>query len=275
MNTDLPANQAPVSWGSALAGIPPFVAFGLVFILTSILIPPTQASDGAQLARVLLFLLGSYLVPLLGLGIGWARGFPRWSYPYLGFSAIISLYLGAAFSPMLNIIGRRLGLGNMLGAVACVPMLLAFAPLVITVILAHVFTRSANPIEKLFSDVRRDWTRLTFLLFGWAPLIAFIAFDEIENSYEYPYQFLLIGIMAATSLAYLRSASQRGRVLSLLVGIVLFAGVSTYGPIGYWLPKDGVNVPGSIFQGMLLVIFMFTPALIGLLPSNTGSRAAA
>jgi hypothetical protein len=202
------------------------------------------------------------------LGFGWARGFPRWSYPYIGASLIFSLYMSNAFSPLLVMIGRQFGLGDLIGMIACIPMSLSFAPLFITVAIAHARTRPANPIEKLFSDIRQDWTRLTFFLFGWAPLIAFIAFDEIANSYEYPFQLLLILIMAATSLAYLRSKSQRGRVLSLLVGIVVFSGIVTYGPINYWLPRNGVNVPTTIFQGMLLVGFMFLPALIGILPRS-------
>ena len=74
------------SWGEALAGMLPFLVIGLADVLYEYL---TYRGHGWSLTRWVF--VASYLVLLIGLGVGWVKGFPRWSYPYAGWILFIHL----------------------------------------------------------------------------------------------------------------------------------------------------------------------------------------
>ena len=87
------------SWTATLAGLALFLIYGLDLIVGEI--PHTWAAPTwLPEIKKALFLSGLAL-PALGWGIAWVKGFPRWSYPYVGLELLVSLY-------MMNVAGRPL-----------------------------------------------------------------------------------------------------------------------------------------------------------------------
>jgi hypothetical protein len=161
-----------------------------------------------DLAGAILFLSLWFLIPLLGFGIGWLKGFPRWVYPYVAFSVLISLYLMNASTPGIVLFGVPIFGREPWGIYACLPGLLMAA-----VVLA--LTRSFRSLLVFFENGWKDWTRFTYALFGLMPLVNWIAFDEIRDSYELPFQTVLILIMVLAAAAYLRSTRKTSAAISV------------------------------------------------------------
>ena len=73
------------SWAEALAGVGPFLVFGLALVVMGPGRALAQRALGSVLpAWVPLASFGAaYLFLVAGFGVGWVKGFPRWSYPYI------------------------------------------------------------------------------------------------------------------------------------------------------------------------------------------------
>ena len=132
-------------------------------------------------------------------------------------------------------------------------------------VIALLITRSLRLLFKLFTNIWEDWTRLTFGMFGFMPLLIGIGFDEVDRLYSLPFMVALTFLMVGTALAYLRSTRQWQRVLALLVGIILIVTIVAVAPTVYWLENGWVNVQGTVMIATVVVSVMFAPALLGLL----------
>ncbi|TEU15462.1 MAG: hypothetical protein E3J21_13145 [Anaerolineales bacterium] len=64
--------HGPSSWGETLAGMLPFLVFGLGMIIYEILPRDLVAGPIGFWCYLVLYLIG-----VIGLGIGWVKGFPR------------------------------------------------------------------------------------------------------------------------------------------------------------------------------------------------------
>jgi hypothetical protein len=243
------------SWGEALIGALPFLLFGLAYLLDGIIElgghyrPAFNLQDGSLLVRplhrsaiILTTPMGVYFVCVLGLLFGVLKGFPRWSYAYLG----MSLYFGWYYSN-----GRFSGV--VYGSWAWLPSFAA-------IILGLLLTRSLQPLVRLLQGAWNDWTRLSFALYAFAlPALTTIFFDmDWEASQLYGLLFDTM-LLAAGAVAFLRSRTIWGRVLSLL-GVLLILVVK--GILGGWL--DGQFWPAVSFT-TLFISFLLLPAVIGLL----------
>jgi len=73
------------SWAEALAGVGPFLALGLALVVMGSGWTLAQRAPGSALPTwVPLASFGAaYLFLVAGFGVGWVKGFPRWSYPYI------------------------------------------------------------------------------------------------------------------------------------------------------------------------------------------------
>ena len=88
------------SWGEALIGALPFLLYGLAHLLEGVAelggydYPVFTLLDGSlnRPAIILTAPMGVYFVCVLGLSLGVAKGFPRWSYAYLGMSLLFGLF---------------------------------------------------------------------------------------------------------------------------------------------------------------------------------------
>ena len=128
------------SWGEVLAGMLPFLAFGLGMVIYEILPRHLVVGPIGFWCYVALYVIG-----VIGLGIGWVKGFPRWAYPYAG----LVLFIKGWWGDRDNLSGWLfIGLASTL----------LFWLMVGIVLLA---TRSLRPLGQFFKRIWRDWTLLS------------------------------------------------------------------------------------------------------------------
>jgi hypothetical protein len=221
----------PCPWVETLAGLVPFLYIGLWSIVLELLAFPPPPW---QLIAYVGPLVAGYVVTLAGLGVGWARSFPRWSYAYVLCVPLFSLYVSlAACSTILPY-----------PYLLCLPLFSSLIPLAVMAIVVLVVTRSRPPLARLFTNVWRDWTRLSFALYGLVPILVWFAFDEVEDRFRLPFMIALTLILIGGALAYLRSARAWQRATALLVGTVLARVLATAGTRIYWnMSDDNYNYP--------------------------------
>jgi hypothetical protein len=250
------------SWAEALAGVGPFLAFGLTVVLMEPVWTLLQRALGTALPSwVPLGCLGAgYLILLAGFGVGWVRGFPRWSYPYVTLVLLLTLYWMCVATPGLRLLGHTFERNELWGLRAWIPFLVMAA-------VALLLTRSARPWVQLVMGAWHDWTRVTFGLYGGIPLAAWLSFDEVDHLYQLPYLVIATIALAVGALAYGRSARTWGRAVALLAGASVALAVTNAGVVSYWNgPGNGwVNVGAMFIQQALVVAFIFAPALMSLL----------
>jgi len=240
--------RTPSTRLQALIGTFPFLAFGLSRLIGEM--------DGLFPIRGQVVEMVVYGLCLLGLLIGWLRGFPLWSYSYLGWSFLI-----AYFNTNWGYYGN--------------PDFQIWIPFGITVLIAILWTHSFAPIKKLFRDIWDDWTRLTLAMFtfgGFAWMVA--AYDE--NHHPQLLLFMLAATLAISAGVwfFFRSASLKGRVLSLIGGLFVADMISiicsaTWDYREYYgLPESTRTLYESLSINFRIRFFwltlLFWPALVGL-----------
>jgi len=268
-----PRRDRPSPWIGTLAGLIPFLYIGLWSTMLDLLAYPPPPW---QLIAYVGPLVVGYVVLVAVLGVGWARGFPRWSYAYLFCVPLLSLYIALASRSTVVQYPYLL----------CVPHLISLLPLAVMAIVVFAVTHSRPPLTPLFTNVWRDWTQLSFALYGLVPILVWFSFDEVEDRFTIWFMAALTLILAGGALAYLRSTRVWQRVTALLVGAALARIVATAGTRIYWNthpqpwmtgpPVHWIGIVGVSSAGVtVLLSFLFAPALLGLLRRWVGSPRAA
>jgi hypothetical protein len=242
----------------------PFLAFGLATALMGAAFSLLPSEWARKVGFGLL--VAGYLIPLAGLGVGWVKRFPRWSYPYVTLVVLFTLYWMSVATPGVRIFNYTFGSQDLWGWRAWIPFLVMAA-------VAILVTRSVRPVVQLVTGVRHDWTRLSFGLYGLMPLVVWISFDEVNMMYQLPYLIASTIALAGGALAYGRSARTWQRALSLLAGLTLAwavttVGVATYwhGRQEYWMPQPGngyEDAQRAALGWVVLVAVTFAPVLLG------------
>ncbi len=240
------------SLSTVLAGTVFFILWGLDLIVGEI---PHHWGTPQWVLGV--FFISTLFVLPIGMCIGWIQGFPRWSYPYVGHVIVFSLYMMNVATPGFNLLGDEMFGRELWGWRAWIPFL------VITVI-ALTATRSFRPAACFFTNIRDDWTLLTFGMFGFMPLVIAIMFDEVDGLFSLYFMVVLTIIMAGTTFAYLSSANHRMRVVALLIGISLSLVIASIATNVYWNGVLDVNIIPALVAGLIVFLFMFAPSLMGL-----------
>jgi hypothetical protein len=248
--TSAPVGKERLSWAETLAGLWPFLIFGPVSILLAYPYPMPEwrvvLSSRILMASVALF--------PLGLGIGWFKRWPRWSYPYLGLALLVlGGFVGNAIFRAVFEVGPEWPVWPQ--------VMIAIGVFALTIGVLLLAARAWRPLRSFYEGVRRDWTQLSFGLF----VSAGILFGLIEHEEDpaltvfvfFPSLIVLLG-----AFVYLRSATKVQRILALLISLALAIGVRAAG--------------GKLFYGgygAVLGAIIFIPALLELLPSTGQSRA--
>jgi hypothetical protein len=260
LETERKPNALPASWPGTLAGSVLFVLSGLMLILAEIPIEWGWQRFNSLYEAIFIVLL---ILPPASFAAGWVKGFPAWSYPYFAHMLQWSFYMTQVATPGLRIFNYTFSSNDLWGWRAWVPFLIATG-------IALLVTRSFSPLHKLFKDDAQDWTRYTFGMFGFVPLMVLISFDEMDRLYSLYFMVILATVMPVTALVYLRSRSTRQRAITLFVGIFISVSVFTAAPIFYWLENGWVSVPGSIMMGLFFLLVTFLPALIAWIHKKAG-----
>jgi hypothetical protein len=244
------------SWTAILLGAAIFLVWGAYLVLHEI--PHEWAVSKSLDSLSTGYLWVVLLLPPAGVGLGWVKGFPRWSYPYASLALLFSLYLMNASTPGLRLFGFETFGRELWG-------LRALVPLAVALLAGLLITRSWQPARRFLAHLRSDLTLISFTLFGAMPFLILISFDEMNRAYSLPFMLGLTLVMLLTVAAYLRSAHPRHRVLSLAIGIVLIVAVNTLVPTAYWLQNGGfVHLPLTAVWFILTLGLLLAPTLAAL-----------
>lgn len=253
-NLDDVSSKDNTSWSKTLLAVLPFVTFGLGSIFAELphgWVLPAEYHDLSNY----LFLITIAYVPI-GFCVGWIKGFPRWSYPYVGMFLLISLYMVAQPAPGFmsgeDLLGWR-----------------SWIPLGIVAIISLLITRSLNPLKDFFTNISQDWTLLTFGMFGFLPLMTVVIYDEMDRLYSLIFMMILTAIMVGTVIAYMSGSDQKARVKVMVIGSFLTIAIAVAGPSWYWYDRMEANFWPTLIAGILLYIIMLLPALIGIFHRTT------
>jgi hypothetical protein len=211
---------------------------------------------------------GSYLFILLGLLAGWVRGFPRWSYAYMGHSLLFAWWLSKVSTPGLKLLGYAFTPNEVWGG-------RAWLGLGVVAVLALVLTRSLRPLGRLFLGVWHDWTRLSLALYGCLPLLMWFFFDEVHWPHGAIFLVMTSLLLTAGAVAYMRSTSTRHRALSLLAGLTVAWLTGSLGLATYWtVPRDPYWRPPATwseatlpmaFGWAVVVAILLAPVILSLM----------
>jgi hypothetical protein len=253
--TGFPVTSAPIgnerlSWVETLAGLWPFLIFGPVTVLLAY--PYPMPDWRYVLSSRILMALEALL--LLGLGVGWSKRWPRWSYPYLGLALLVlgGFVVNAIFRVVFEV-GPEWPVWPQ--------AMIAIGVFALTMGVLLLAARAWRPLRSLYEGVRRDWTRLSFGLFVSAGIL-FGLIEHEEDPALTVFVFLPSLIVLLGAFAYLRSATKAQRILAMLISLALAIGVRAAG--------------GKLFYGgygAVLGAIIFIPALLELLPSTGQSQA--
>ena len=220
---------APGSRREFLTALYPFILVGfveplmIVLMVSNLLTPQSVLVNG----------IGIFIVASLGilLLIGFVKGLPRWSLPYLGFAlTILSVYV---FSALLDIRSLRLydrlaPLGDFIFEGS-----MWFGLLVVMILLVAV-TR----ILPAFRRFRNDWTLLCFIPYGGVPFAMMLTFDEYTG--DEPFMFFGFLVLALGTWLYLHNKHEWKRFGALLGAMTLAMFIAAAGkavllPTQEWL----------------------------------------
>lgn len=253
-----PVNEftAPTSRRAALLGALPFLAYGLASMLGKLTFD--------RIHPAIYIWIGLYGFILIGLLIGWVKGFPRWSYAYLGWALVLAWMWSNYNTPGWKIMGYTLPFSVPWG----------WLLLDLVVLIALAWTRSLRPLKQFFVGIWNDWTRLSFILFVFP---AWFACMYDENHSPYLLLFMLGSTLAITSAAYMYARKSNGllRILTLLTGTLVALAFnwicdSTWDFAAYYhLPPSHDPWYMAIFRWSialaLIALFLLGPALLSLL----------
>ncbi|MCP4420029.1 MAG: hypothetical protein GY805_25760 [Chloroflexi bacterium] len=222
LNTDQSERETPLA---ILTGILPFVLIGLMYVLKGVNYHAPLAWMGGRGTSGIHGYLGFIVLglALIGLGIGWARRFPRWSYAYLGLTVMESVLLADTATPGFRLFGHTFG-RELWGWRGWLPLLLLTAVMLL-------LTRSLQPMAQLIQSIRRDWTRFSFAIYAaLAWLFMGVAYDGktwYNQTFYLPLNLFLIALaMTVGAFFYMRERRQWPRVLALQIGLILHMPIS-------------------------------------------------
>ena len=278
METSLPVSQT-LARGSehrseTILGLLPFLVIGLanLFLLAPVSIDQMQVTQTLGM----IFILGGYLIILYGLLRGWLSGFPRWVYPYLVYGLVFAFFLSVSSTPGLEILGVPLFGRELWGW-------RAFIPLGIVALLALIFSRPPwSNLVRLAKRVWKDWTQLSFGLYGLMLMATLVSMDEVERGFRFPPTLLAVVLVILGAWGYMRLGKSWQRMAALLacaaVSIVVMLAAADY----FWqthamnfstgestvldVAVDFGRLFGRAFNGAgIAVLILLVPLPLGLL----------
>jgi hypothetical protein len=243
-----PTVDRPAPWGAVLAAVLPLAGYPLLVLMAKALHRLSQGTVLDGLFRVLwTSVIKAGPIPLLfyalllgGLLVAWRKGFPRWSFPYLGWLVVVVLF------------------GVAVVRANAPPWWLNWGPLVVTILLAALIGRSLAPVRALWRSLLRDWTQASLALLSLLEIFVLASFDEMPGprGARLFWQSASSAALVGGVVWYMRCTRRGGRIAALLGGaatsVVLRVASTSY----YWhnYPKSYYHRPPPdgykmLFQG--------------------------
>lgn len=200
----------PGSTTEAFAALAPFL-FSMVMVIIGYLARYWTVPLWMQVAFVILFwssVLGLFL-------LGTKKGLPRWFLPYIGLPLPIASLL--IFNAVLDPKWPGFNAPWLVGSFLMEGLLWGWMILIVAVLL--LIAACVPRFRPFYLRLRDDWTLLSFLIYGAAPLTLFITFNEYKN--VEPFYFLSLLMLALGGWFYLRNEEPLKRFVSLHIGLAL------------------------------------------------------
>lgn len=272
-----PAGAEASNWEGPPTRREMFVALG-VFVLPAALILLNNTSLSGAIQVILLVLAAAFGMALL---VGLARGFPRWSLPYLGLALSAASFL-FVFQWVADLASpavlARLGPGPwdestrlvLQGLWAGLMWLSLFVILMVVLGVLALVRRFNDFLRRIY----QDWTQVSYILYGGVLMALVLAFDDYR--YEEPYAVASSLCLAAGALLYLRSPQRWQRGMALLSGLTLAMWIIA---LGKWLlvPSQDWEIwfawhppqterwfaaRRTLLEWVWMMLFLLAPALI-------------
>jgi hypothetical protein len=212
----------------------------------------------------LLVNFAGYLILLLGLSIGWVRGFPRWSFGYA--SLVLILTLEWAGKRGLDLWPLRVKYdGSTIGWSAWLPFLA-------TVVVVLLLTRSLRPLRQLVVGIWNDWTRLSLALFGLVTWMS-LWYEGMHHPYLNVFILATTLVLSVGAGAYARIKGSWQRVAMLLLTLPAVALVNApFEVTGGYSSVPSLPAPQAWYMPLLqialaltfYVMLMYAPGVVGL-----------
>lgn len=204
---------APGTRGEIWAALAPFLLFGALQTLLDYF----NVSDLVPLWLVVVYAILFWSFGLGLIVIGFIKRFPRWFMPYIGvpmpfislllFTVVIEKLQGVWWYRLPGLLSEFMQQG------------LLWMGMIFTLLLLLFAARSIPKSRPFYQRLREDWTLISFIAYGGAPLALWFTFDDY--SYEEPFTFLALLILAVGGWLYLRNDEPLKRFYSLQGGLWL------------------------------------------------------
>jgi hypothetical protein len=248
-------------WDALIATLP-FVLFGIACLIGKIRVPFWGIYAD----------LAFYAIVLLGLLIGLIKGVPGWSYSYLGWSLVFGWWWSSMGTEGLKIFGFQIDYWTWQ----------IWPPLLVTIGVALLWTRSLLPLRQLVRGIWQDWTLLSLAMYAF---LGFLMLPYDENHSPYLIGFMIVSTLtiSASVWAFMRSPKPSVRLLTLLTGFFLALAIdrvceTTWDFAGYYGLPATPPAPwyDSIFEIMVITVvwggLLIWPALISLVRHSRSSE---
>jgi len=253
----------------------------MLFILPMVSIFLTTGMHLPNWANILLvFIFWGCIISSVGLAI--RKRLPRWSLPYLGVLLVIGIIVAQfdrawtwTYPYFSQAFGARstwpLGIRIIYSGGGAFSMI--FLILVSSLVLVGIL--GLFPISrKIWHRIRRDWTQLSFLIYGSLVFLVSIAFEEFR--YDEISKTIAWISLALGAWLYLRSNEKKQRILTILGGAT---GAMWIIAISYWVliplqdwptryVKDfrWTDTSTVVIGWICFLLIMIAPALLNFLP---------
>jgi hypothetical protein len=229
------------------AAILPFVLMGLLYTFQALDYPSGRSM------RSFYWDLSLYLLLLIGLGIGWVKGFPRWSLGYLGMALVFSWWLAGIAISGFRIFGHTFTHNEQWGWRGWISLL-------VVALVATLLSRSLYPLVGLAKSIWRDWSQLSFIVYGAFTWLALgITYDgkTFYNEIKYLPINIIIGAMIYTAgaLFFMRLKTGWHRAVALQAAFNLaFLSSMAIGAIDGRVDEA---LQDNVFYWFFVIIFWF------------------
>lgn len=251
------------SRNEALAAVAPFL-LAVLMVFISLIGRYMQIPYAVEVMLTLLF-IGSLLSLFV---FGFLKSIPRWFLPYLGLPLPILciLIFNAWIDPEWpGFVGIPWLAQQFVGAG------FIWGPLILLAMSLVVIFASVKKFQPLYQNLRKDWTLLSFLLYGSIPFLLVVSFEGFINDEVFlVLAFLFLG---AGGWLYLRNENPLKKFLSLFAGLTLSMAITALGQTVLYVQ----SFPNSVFPWwtttlatvvlwVWLTLILLTPLALNLIP---------
>lgn len=242
MSSSIPSASDQTPWTTALLSLIPFFVAGPLRII--LYFQPGWMPQFHSPLYFLLLLITSMMI-LIGLGLGAARKFPRWVYPY-------PIHLAFALSDLLLYTNTLFG-----WKIALINNFLVFLVLIFLILWLP-------ELRSFYKNITLDWTLLSYAFYGFVLFLLFTIDQEETPTLTFLVLLpSLIGLLIAFAHLRIRSVSKRMLVLVVgsLIGWFFLLLAIFYGMSSNW-NEIGMLLGLFLIYGAVVTVFLIAPIFL-------------